>query len=98
MAGVQDALASMGYTSLYMPTEEGKVWYDILPLERILGIAPIIPDYESKNACIPTSVRARKDVCFPVGMATTLKRDRVTISKLGSPLYYVNRLAWLYGR
>eukprot|EP00961_Rhodomonas_salina_P088662 1192859-Rhodomonas_salina.1 len=61
-------------------------------------MAPLIPDYESQEACIPNSVRSRKAACFPVGVHTTFKRDNVTVSKLGSPTYYVNCLAWQYGR
>eukprot|EP00961_Rhodomonas_salina_P044614 599574-Rhodomonas_salina.1 len=52
----RDFLESKGYKHLYETHTNDGPWYECIPVSRILGKAPLLPDWEEpagKEPCIP---------------------------------------------
>ena len=89
LTGKPDFLASKGYKRLYETHTEDGPWYECIPVSRILGKAPLLPDWEQpdgKDPCIPSWAANKQATCFPHG------------NRKKSKIYYVNPLGFRFGR
>ena len=80
---------------LYEPSKNAEKdsgpWYEVISVNRILGIAPLAPNYEHVEATIPYQAGKRQQACFPHGKAdSSSKHD-------GSRTYYLNTFALRFG-
>ena len=80
-----------GYSLLYETSEPIGPHYDVVPLDRILGLCPVMRLYRNVSGTIPDWAVNQQAQAYPVGRRTT---DR----KLGSATYVVNKLGLKYSR
>ena len=56
-----------GYELYYETTNPP--WYDCKPVDRVLGLAPLIQMYGNEHGTIPEWAKSCRDDCFPWGEA-----------------------------
>ena len=91
IADPQDGLWKKGYTRLYATDGKDGPWYDVIPICRIMGQIPLVPDFVDGIPHIPNWASRNKNFCFPDGKHTTK-------TKKGSWIGYVNRVGMKFGR
>ncbi len=82
-----DELEAEGHIRLYEPDD----WYDVIPVEYILGRLPLMPDFGTRT--IPHKWAKHKNLLFPKG-----KADSSHDAQDGSKLFYVNHFAMSWAR
>lgn len=82
-----DELAKEGHIRIYEPVE----WFEVVPVDHILGRLPIVPDYGTPT--IPHKYSYLRDQAFRKG-----KADSSVDQHDGSKLYYINHFAMVWSR
>lgn len=85
-----DELVKEGYVRLYEPPD----WYDVVPVEYVLGRLPIVPDFMTPT--IPRQYRRFRNRWFRRGVADHIDKDGKLIE--GSKIFYVNHFAMTWAR
>ena len=89
--GPPDKLWECGFQRLYeIQTEEGPQ-LEVIPVSRIVGTAPLVPDFMEGECVIPQSVKQYQKHCFPRGKASAGQEK-------GSSTAYVSPHAMSFGR
>ncbi len=70
-AATPDLWHGKGYRLLYETTQPVGPHYDVVPLERILGLCPVMRLSCNSNATIPEWVANSAEGAFPVGSKST---------------------------
>ena len=91
MAVQRDHWHGRGYHLLYESSTPIGPHYDIVGLDQVLGICPLIRLYRNVHGTIPEWAAADRNRAFPVGRA-----DQG--SQLGTSTYVLNRLALMFSR
>lgn len=81
-----DELAQCGFIRLFEPDD----WFEVLPVDFILGRASIVPDFATPS--IP-HMFMQQSALFPKGRA-----DSSHGAHDGSPMFYVNHYALTWSR
>jgi hypothetical protein len=79
---------ALGHAKLYETTPPLGPWWDIIPVNTILGHAILVPNYDNNSATIPAASSKKRDRCFLFGRA-----DGAETPGSGSKSYYVNQYA-----
>ena len=87
----QDQLWKCGFQRLYEIQDKDVPQLEVIPVSRIIGTAPLVPDFLEGKCEIPASVKHLQKWSFPRGKATA-GRER------GSTVVYVNPHAVKFGR
>lgn len=87
----RDMWHTKGYEILYETTEPKGPSYDIVAMERILGLCPVIRLYRNLHGTIPEWASKQCASAFPVGRRHLPTKD-------GSRTYAVNSLALKFSR
>ena len=89
--GPPDMLWQCGFQRLYEILDDHGPQLEVIPVSRIVGTAPLVPDFLEGDTVIPSSVKGYKRHCFPRGRAAAGKRP-------GSSTVYVSPHDMLFGR
>ena len=76
---------------MYATNGEKGPWYDVIPVSRIMGQVPLVPDFVDGSPHIPNWAKGNKVFCFPDGKHSTKQQK-------GSWIGYVNRLGIMFGQ
>ena len=90
-ADTPDMQHGKGYRLLYETTKPVGPHYDVVPLERILGLCPVIRLYLNSNSTIPEWVANSAEGAFPVGRKSTKTEPC-------SATYVINNLGLKFSR
>ncbi len=90
-ADARDMWHWKGYRLLYETTKPVGPHYYVVPLERILGLCPVICLYRNSNATIPEWVANSAEGAFPVG-------HKSTKTEPGSATYVIINLGLKFSR
>ena len=89
--------ALKGYELLYDTSQTSSKpgpWYDCVPINRVLGLAPLIPLYRNLSGTIPEWDESEVD-----GDRRNPKKYAYPVGKAGrSKTYVLNKLALSYAR
>lgn len=82
---------SRGYTILYETSKPDGPHYDVISVDRILGMCPLFRLYRNQDGTIPIWAEQQAKKAYPVGRRSTEKNP-------GSATYVVNNLGLKFSR
>ena len=86
-----DLFHGLGYQLLYETVGPIRPQYEVVPVERILGLCPLIRLYRNVSGTIPEWATKQQNTAYPVGR-------RSTDTKEGSKTYVINILGLKFSR